>query len=146
MNTDATIQILATAAGTGDTGAAAAFTDAVTEAALDSGRAATGFCGYHPEMGEARPVAQLEMRIGHYGDYYVSTPLELKGRGITIDGWYAAPTGTWPPEGYAPVMTRAEFNARFSLHHLSVKPAADLTEPDDGGLFERTVGAIRRAA
>jgi hypothetical protein len=58
------------------------------------------------------------------------------------DGWYVVPTGTWPPVGYTPVMTREEFNARFTLHHLSVKPAEDLREPDDGGLFERTIGAL----
>lgn len=63
-----------------------------------------------------------------------------------LSGHYAEPTGHWPPEGYVPVMTREQFNARFRLHHLSVRPAADQTEPDDGGLFERTVGALGRHA
>jgi hypothetical protein len=70
---------------------------------------------------------------------YRKEPLEMKN-----DGWYVVPTATWPPPGYAPPMTREEFNARFKFHHLSVRPAEDLSEPDDGGLFERTVGALAR--
>jgi hypothetical protein len=63
---------------------------------------------------------------------------------IPIDGWYAAPTGTWPPEGYAPVMTKDEFNERFKLHHMSVRPIADATD-DPSGLFDRTVATIQRS-
>lgn len=82
MNAETTIQILATAAGTGDNGAAAAFTDAVTEEGGQS-----GFCGFYPEMGEAKPVAHMEASLSHYGrHYFVYTPLELKGRGIEAQG------------------------------------------------------------
>lgn len=41
-----------------------------------------GLTSYYPEMGEAKPVAQIEARIGHYGDWFLSTPLTLRGRGI----------------------------------------------------------------
>lgn len=40
---------------------------------------------YYPEMNETKPAnTQIEARIGHYGSWYVSTPLTLKGRGITF--------------------------------------------------------------
>lgn len=39
---------------------------------------------YTPEMGELPPDCQMEAQLSHYGKhYYVDTPLELKGRGIT---------------------------------------------------------------
>ena len=39
---------------------------------------------YTPEMGEKKPVCQMEASLSHYGHhYFVDTPLELKGRGIT---------------------------------------------------------------
>ena len=39
---------------------------------------------YTPEMGQRKVSCQLEATLGHYGKhYYVNTPLELKGRGIT---------------------------------------------------------------
>lgn len=67
--------------------AALAFTDAVAEAAGDAGQAAAGFCGYYPEMGETKPVAQIHASLSHYGrHYFVKTPLTLKGRGIEALG------------------------------------------------------------
>ena len=47
MNTETTINALATAA-TNDNGAAAAFTDAVTEAAMDAGQPVAGFTTTQP--------------------------------------------------------------------------------------------------
>ena len=36
-------------------------------------------------MGEGQPECQIRARIGHYGThYYLDTPLDLKGRGITF--------------------------------------------------------------
>lgn len=41
---------------------------------------------YCPEMGEQRPVCQIEAQRSYYGKHFhISTPLELKGRGITFD-------------------------------------------------------------
>ena len=38
-----------------------------------------------PEMGEGQSECQIRARIGHYGThYYLDTPLDLKGRGITF--------------------------------------------------------------
>jgi hypothetical protein len=86
---------IATAAATGDNGAAAAYTDAVTEAAADAGQPAAGFCGYHPEMGETQPVAHMEARLAHYGrHYYVYTPLTLKGRGVEFKEVFAGVPGS----------------------------------------------------
>lgn len=41
-----------------------------------------GLLGYYPEMGEAKPIAQIEASISHYGGWFLCTPLTLKGRGI----------------------------------------------------------------
>lgn len=41
-----------------------------------------GLHSYTPEMGEAKPVAEIEARIGHYGNWYLTTDLQLQGRGI----------------------------------------------------------------
>jgi hypothetical protein len=37
---------------------------------------------YYPEMREPKPAAEIEARIGHYGGWFITTPLVLKGRGI----------------------------------------------------------------
>jgi hypothetical protein len=40
---------------------------------------------YHPEMGEAKPAAQIEASLGHYGKHwYLNTPLVLGGRGVVL--------------------------------------------------------------
>jgi len=43
---------------------------------------------YTPEMGEKRPVdAVIDANLGHYGKhYFLTTRLELKGRGIIFLG------------------------------------------------------------
>lgn len=42
---------------------------------------------YCPEMGEQKPACQIEAHRSYYGKHFhISTPLELKGRGITFDG------------------------------------------------------------
>lgn len=39
---------------------------------------------YTPEMGQTKPVCQMEAGHSYYGGHYwVDTPIELKGRGIT---------------------------------------------------------------
>lgn len=49
-----------------------------------------GLHGYHPEMGEAKPQAQIEAHLAHYGKhYYLDTPLTLAlGRGVKHQGVY----------------------------------------------------------
>lgn len=42
---------------------------------------------YCPEMGESRPDCQIVAQRSYYGKHFhISTPLSLKGRGITFDG------------------------------------------------------------
>ena len=42
---------------------------------------------YTPEMGEEKPDCQIESQLSYYGKhYYLWTSLELKGRGITLQG------------------------------------------------------------
>ena len=50
---------------------------------------------YTPEMGQRKPEVKMEASLSYYGKhYFVDTPLELKGRGITeieahrIDGCF----------------------------------------------------------
>lgn len=52
---------------------------------------------YYPEMGEPRPDAEIEARIGHRGGWFITTPLALKGRGIKHLGTLTADQLT--PEG-----------------------------------------------
>lgn len=45
---------------------------------------AKGVHTFFPEMKEHKPNCQMEATLAHYGKhYFVDTPLELKGRGIT---------------------------------------------------------------
>lgn len=47
----------------------------------------TGLVVYWPEMGDTKPVAQIEARISYVsGKWLLKTSLELKGRGITFQG------------------------------------------------------------
>lgn len=48
---------------------------------------------YTPEMGQKRPAdTQIDASIGHYGGWFLHTPLTLKGRGITFRGTTEAST------------------------------------------------------
>ena len=45
----------------------------------------TGLKSYYPEMKEAKPVAEIEASLSHYGKHwFLKTKLTLKGRGITF--------------------------------------------------------------
>lgn len=45
---------------------------------------APGTYCYTPEMGQQKPDCQMEAQHSYYGGhYYIDTPIELKGRGIT---------------------------------------------------------------
>ena len=40
---------------------------------------------YWPEMGDRKPECKIEASLSYYGKhYFLDTPLELKGRGITF--------------------------------------------------------------
>jgi hypothetical protein len=46
-----------------------------------------GLYSYCPEMGEQKPECQIDAHRSYYGKhFFIDTPLELKGRGITKDG------------------------------------------------------------
>lgn len=49
-----------------------------------------GVHSFTPEMGQRKVNCQLEVTIGHYGSYYIKTPLELKGQGIKFIQTYTA--------------------------------------------------------
>lgn len=44
---------------------------------------------YCPEMGEKKPIAEIYATLSRSGKYRLSTPLELKGRGITYYETYS---------------------------------------------------------
>lgn len=44
-----------------------------------------GTYSYYPEMGEQKPDCKMEAQLSYYGKhYFVDSPIELKGRGITL--------------------------------------------------------------
>lgn len=50
-----------------------------------------GVYTYTPEIGQEKPVCQMEASRGYYGKHmYIDTPLELKGRGIRFVKKYEA--------------------------------------------------------
>ncbi len=53
---------------------------------------APGVYAYAPEMGQHKPEGcQIEASLSHYGKhYFIDTPLQLKGRGITLIRTYSA--------------------------------------------------------
>lgn len=59
-----------------------------------------GLVGYHPEMGETKPEAQIEASIGHYGGWFVKSAIELKGRGITFLGTIEAMPSIVQPQNH----------------------------------------------
>jgi hypothetical protein len=52
-------------------------------------RIVKGVHHFTPEMGQRKVNCQMEVTIGHYCSYYIKTPLELKGQGITFIQKYA---------------------------------------------------------
>lgn len=56
------------------------------------------FQTYYPEMNETKPEnVQGDVSLAHYGKhYFVKTPLELKGRGISLEYVYTAENCTNP--------------------------------------------------
>ncbi len=54
-------------------------------------RISKGVHSFTPEMGQRKVSAQIDASLSHYGNhYFLDTPLELKGRGITFIKVYAA--------------------------------------------------------
>lgn len=46
-----------------------------------------GLYCYTPEMGEQKPSCQIEAQRSYYGKHFhIQTPLDLKGKGIILDG------------------------------------------------------------
>lgn len=60
------------------------------------------------------------------------------------DGRYLVVTESWPPKGFSPPLTRAEFQERFpKFDHR--QGSVNSPEPDDGGLFERVMALFPNA-
>lgn len=45
-------------------------------------KANVGVNFYYPEMGDRKPIAEIEAKLSYGGKWRLKTPLELKGRGI----------------------------------------------------------------
>ncbi len=84
----------------------------------------TGLIGYHPEMGETKPEAQIEAHLGHYGNHwFLTSQVELKGRGITLRHILTAGELTEQAQhkvGYFEYrVTEAAFNRICKQHRVS---------------------------
>jgi hypothetical protein len=52
-------------------------------------KANAGTTQYYPELGDRKPIAEIEVRFTSFmGKYRLRTPLALKGRGIKYDQTY----------------------------------------------------------
>lgn len=52
-----------------------------------------GLHTYCPEMGQKKPIGEMEARLTYNASHWiVTTPLELKGRGITHESTYTKDT------------------------------------------------------
>lgn len=82
--------------------------------------------GFYPEMGEAKPEAQIEASLGHYGrHWYLKTPLTLKGRGIkhlrTLSPSDLVPQAQSKVGWHEYKVTEAAFESLKSKHRISVE-------------------------
>ncbi len=61
------------------------------------------------------------------------------------DGRYLVVTESWPPSGFVPPLSRAEYQERFPKfdHRYGT---SETFEPDDGGLFDRLMATFPRRA
>ncbi len=83
-----------------------------------------GLKGYHPEMGEEKPAAQIEAHLSHYGKhYFLKSQIELKGRGIYYRGTLKA--GDLTPQAQGKVgwheykVTEKAFNTICETHAVA---------------------------
>ena len=89
-----------------------------------------GVHAYTPEMGDLKPMAQIESSLGHYGKhYYLDTPLELKGRGIELLKQYKEndfhASGQYKVGWYSYCVTLNAFCKLKTLYSISSKHLLD---------------------
>lgn len=82
---------------------------------------------FWPELGDSRPEVKMEASLSYYGKhYFVDTPLDLKGRGITpvevhwVDGCQKALEG-W--KSYR--VTKKAFEALKAKYPISMECLLD---------------------
>lgn len=91
----------------------------------------TGVDMFHPEMGETRAAdAVIDARLGHYGNhYFLTTRLELKGRGITFLGTDTvadlAPSAAHKAGQHRYNVTIAAYEKIASQHKISLELLLD---------------------
>lgn len=88
--------------------------------------ATTGLIGYHPEMNEPKPEAQIEASLGHYGKHWhLKSQIALKGRGITLR--HVLTSGMLTPQAQHKVgwfeykVTEAAFDKICKQHRVSTE-------------------------
>ncbi|TXH18696.1 MAG: hypothetical protein E6R03_01755 [Hyphomicrobiaceae bacterium] len=62
-------------------------------------------------------------------------------RQYNADGRYLVVTESWPPPGFTPPLTRAEYQERFPKFDHRHGSSEDF-EPDDDGLFDRLISTL----
>lgn len=81
---------------------------------------------YHPEMHEAKPAAQIEASLSHYGKHwFIKTPLALKGRGIvhqrTLTAEMLAPAAQDKAGWHQYKVTEAAFERLCETYDVAVE-------------------------
>lgn len=77
---------------------------------------------YTPEMNQRKPATKMEASLSYYGThYFVDTPLELKGRGITEIPANWAPGTDKAAEGWRTYqVTKRAFEKLKAEHSISM--------------------------
>lgn len=89
-----------------------------------------GIYSYAPEIGQQKPNCQLEAQLSYYGKhYYVDSPIELKGRGITLvkqykEGDFCKP-GNYRVGWYEYRVTTKAFDKLKSQYSISMERLLD---------------------
>lgn len=90
-----------------------------------------GLHTYTPEMGDRKPAASMEARMGHYGThYFINTPFQLvESRSIKLQKQYKASDFTNPDNHkvgwYQYKVTAAAFEKLIQQHSISMESHLD---------------------
>ena len=90
----------------------------------------SGTYTYYPEMGETKPECQIEASRAYYGKHwFLDTPLELKGRGITLLRTYTSkeltPAGQYKVGWHEYQVTERAFDKIKAQYSVSIESLLD---------------------
>lgn len=90
----------------------------------------SGLYSYTPEVGQQKPGCQMEASLSYYGKhYFVDTPIELKGRGITLVKQYTekdfCTAGNYKAGWYEYQVTQLAFEKLKEKYSISMENYLD---------------------